>query len=81
VLPAPLESWIELALSYPGVRLLNLSPGIAIESTRLPGAFHRDPADQIIVATARSLDCVLLAVDELILAYPYVRTLSPREEA
>jgi hypothetical protein len=47
-LPHPLAEWIALALAYPGVRLLELTPAIAIESTRLPGDFHRDPADQIL---------------------------------
>ncbi len=52
-LPGPIEEWFDQALSYPGIQLLALTPEIAIESTRLPGEFHRDPADQIIVATAR----------------------------
>lgn len=43
-LPHPVEKWLQQALSYPGVRLLNLSPQIAVESTQLPGTFHRDPA-------------------------------------
>lgn len=69
-----LDVWLKLALGYPGVRLIELSPQIAIESTRLPGEFHRDPADQIIVATARVLDAPLATVDQRILAYPNVRT-------
>ncbi|NOZ30112.1 MAG: type II toxin-antitoxin system VapC family toxin [Chloroflexi bacterium] len=73
-LPCPLEEWFEQALSYPGVHLLALTPEIAIESTRLPGQFHRDPADQIIVATARVYDCALVTSDERILDYPYVTT-------
>ena len=44
-LPCSLREWFEQALSYPGIRLLELTPEIAIESTRLPGEFHRDPAD------------------------------------
>lgn len=67
--------WVEQALQYPGVRLLDLSPRVAVESTRLPGTFHRDPADQIIVATARVHNCALLTADLNILAYPHVRTL------
>lgn len=74
-LPCPLEEWFELALSYPGIQILALTPEIAIESTRLPGEFHRDPADQIIVATARVYDCPLVTSDEKILKYPYVRTI------
>lgn len=50
---------METALIYPGIQLLELTPEIAIESTRLPGEFHRDPADQIIVATARIHESVI----------------------
>ena len=74
-LACPLEEWMEQALAYPGVHLTELTPRIAIESTKLPGSFHRDPADQIIVATARVYDIPLLTVDSRILQYPHVRTL------
>ena len=74
-LACPLEEWMEQALAYPGVQLVELTPRIAIESTKLPGTFHRDPADQIIVATARVYDIPLLTVDSRILQYPHVRTL------
>ena len=74
-LQCPVEEWIEQALAYPGVHLLQLTPRIAIESTQLPGSFHRDPADQMIVATARVWDCPLLTADDKILRYPYVRLL------
>ena len=72
-LPCPVFDWIQQALSYPGVRLIELSPRICVESTQLPGEFHRDPADQIIVATARVLDAPLVTVDGKILAYPHVK--------
>jgi PIN domain nuclease of toxin-antitoxin system len=75
-LPCPVADWLDQALAYPGVRLLDLSPRIAVESTRLPGGFHRDPADQIIVATARTLDVPLLTLDGRIRSYAHVR-LSP----
>ncbi len=74
-LPYPIADWFKQAFSYPGMELYNLTPEIAIESTRLPGNFHRDPADQIIVATARVYDCPLLTSDEKILSYPYVNTI------
>jgi len=74
-LPSSLEEWFEQALSYPGVQLLALTPEIAIESTRLPGEFHRDPADQIIVTTARVYECPLVTSDDKILNYPHVRTI------
>lgn len=74
-LSVSLEEWFEQALNYPGIRILELTPEIAIESTRLPGEFHRDPADQIIVATARILNCALVTSDERILDYPYVKAI------
>lgn len=73
-LHCPIGEWMDTALNYPGIRLLDLTPQIVIESTQLPGDFHRDPADQIIVATARIHDCPLLTVDDKILNYQYVKT-------
>ena len=55
-LSRPVGEWLDVALAYRGVQLLALTPRIAVESTQLPGTFHRDPADQIIVATARVFD-------------------------
>ena len=75
-LPVALSEWFETALGYPGISVVNLTPEIAIESTRLPGGFHRDPADQIIVATARVLNCPLVTSDSKIARYPYAQTLS-----
>lgn len=72
-LPLPILDWFDKALSYPGVQLLELTPEIAVESTLLPGQFHRDPADQLIVATARVHDCPLLTADGKILDYIHVR--------
>jgi PIN domain nuclease of toxin-antitoxin system len=74
-LPCPVSDWMNQALAYPGVRLLELTPEIAVESTQLPGAFHRDPADQIIVATARIYNFSLLTSDTKILSYPHVSVL------
>src|SRR5262245_55696133 len=72
-LPLPVETWLGHALGYPGVRLLDLTPRIVVESTQLPGVFHRDPADQMIVATARVYNCSLITVDRKILQYPHVQ--------
>jgi PIN domain nuclease of toxin-antitoxin system len=72
-LPEPIGDWLEHALSYPGVLLIDLSPRITVESTQLPGMFHRDPADQLIVATARTLNCPLVTLDAKILQYPHVQ--------
>jgi PIN domain nuclease of toxin-antitoxin system len=61
--------WVGRALGFPGVRFKGLSPSIAIESTRLPGELHRDPADRILVATARLTGAALVTCDERLLAY------------
>ena len=68
------DEWLVAALAYPGVQLLELTIPIIVESTKLTG-FHRDPFDQVIVATARIYSCPLLTVDAKILAYPGVQTL------
>jgi PIN domain nuclease of toxin-antitoxin system len=73
-LPLPVEEWLITALSYPGMELVPISPRIAVESTQLPGEFHNDPADQLIVATARVLNCVLMTADSKIRRYPHVPT-------
>jgi PIN domain nuclease of toxin-antitoxin system len=73
-LPCPVAEWLDQALVYPGIRLLELTPRIIVESTQLPGMFHRDPADQLIVATARIYHCPLVTVDTKILEYPHVQT-------
>lgn len=78
-LPIPVGEWLDQALGYPGVRLLDLAPRIAVESTRLPGEFHRDPADQIIVATARVYDCPLVTLDRKILSYQHVQLAPPSD--
>ena len=75
-MPPDVAEWFQLALAYPGIRLLGLTPEIALESTRLPGPFHRDPADQIIVAAARIYDCVLVTSDDKIVDYAHVETIA-----
>ena len=74
-LACSIEKWMEHAIAHPGIQVLPLTPQIAIESTKLPASFHRDPADQIIVATARAHDLSLLTADRRILDYPHVHTL------
>ncbi len=75
VLPIPITDWFEQAFGYTGMTLLELTPRICIESTQLPGSFHRDPADQLIVATARVHGYPLVSMDQNIRAYPHVTTL------
>ncbi len=69
------EDWIHTALEMPKFRLVPLSPVLAYRSTVLPQPFHSDPADQIIVATAREENATILTKDEKILAYKNARSL------
>jgi PIN domain nuclease of toxin-antitoxin system len=72
VLPCSIKEWFDQALSYPGIQILDLTPEIAIESTQLPGDFHRDPADQINVATSRIYNYLLVTSDKKLLDYTHV---------
>jgi len=74
VLTIPIEQWMARALPPEFIRVAPLSPEVAIASTRLPGELHRDPADQIIVATARCHDATLITADAAIQGYAHVRT-------
>jgi PIN domain nuclease of toxin-antitoxin system len=71
----PCGLWIEQAVRAEGVMIHALTPEICIESAELPGSFHGDPADQIIVATARLLGAPVLTCDRRILGYPHVPSL------
>lgn len=65
----PCLEWIEQALAAPGVSLLDLSASIAVEASYLPGNFHGDPADRILVASARVHNITLATCDRQILTY------------
>ena len=65
----PCLEWVEQALGLPGISLVPLTPSICVHSSRLPGDFHGDPADRLLVATARELEATLLTRDERILRY------------
>ena len=70
------SAWFRDSLTYPGLTILELTPEIAVESTRLPGDFNKDPSDQIIVATARVHKCSLVTSDRNMISYPHVTTIS-----
>ncbi|OJF95549.1 type II toxin-antitoxin system VapC family toxin [Pararhizobium antarcticum] len=61
--------WLERALALPGVQLAAVETPIAVGSVRLPGIFYADPADRIIVATARFHQVPLLTADKAMLDY------------
>ena len=68
------EQWIEKALEMPGLTLVPLAPVISCRACALPPPFHDDPADQIIVATARMEGATILTVDDRIRRYPHCQT-------
>ncbi len=63
------ERWFQRLLSIPGTRLADLSPDILIASSFLPGEPPRDPADRILLATARDLGATLITRDRQLLKY------------
>ncbi len=73
-LSIPVRDWLVQATRKPFIEIIPLSVDIALESTILPGVFHKDPADQIIVASARQSNMTLLTTDRLILANQHVKT-------
>ena len=68
-LSVELEEWVRRGLEAPGLRLADLTPEIAIESTRLPSWVEGDPADRILAATARKYGATIATRDRRILAY------------
>lgn len=73
-LSIPIRDWLTQATRRPFIEIIPLDVEIALESTVLPGTFHKDPADQIIVASARVNNFTLLTTDKQIIKYPNVKT-------
>lgn len=69
------RSWVAVASSYPGIQVHPLDPRDALESTLLPGRFHRDPADRILIALARRIGVPLVTGDRAIRAYRHLETI------
>ena len=64
-----IDEWVRQALTAPGTQLVPHLPEIAIDSARLPGDPEGDPADRILIATARRIGASLVTRDERVLAY------------
>lgn len=71
----PVQEWLNQALAYQNVELIPLNISIIVQSTQLIN-FHKDPADQLIVATAKVYNYPLLTADQKILQYPDVQILT-----
>src|SRR5690349_12406165 len=70
-----ISQWLAVAGEIEALKFVPVDNDIAIKSVELPGEFHKDPADRIIVATARKFAAALVTADEKIRAYPHVRTI------
>ncbi|GHU29110.1 hypothetical protein FACS1894152_7350 [Bacilli bacterium] len=69
ILAAPIGEWLEEAVDASSVNIIGLSPHILVDSCNLPGEFHSDPADRMIVSTSRINNIPLITQDEKILKY------------
>ncbi len=74
VLDRPIDEWLDLATIREGLHLAELTRPVLVESCRLPSGFHGDPADQMIVATARHQGALLVTKDRAIRDYEHVHT-------
>lgn len=73
VLKGDLRRWLRVAAGPETVEVVPITPDIAAASASLPSSFHRDPADRLLVATAKVRGCPVLTHDERILASGLVR--------
>lgn len=71
-LAEPLTDWLEKAIDRSGITVIPLERAIISDACSLPGVFHSDPADQLIVATSRMKRFPLLTADGKIRNYEYV---------
>ncbi len=74
-----IETFLSETEQNAGLRVLPVSHEVLIASTRLPGDMHRDPADRIIVATAREHGLALYTHDKAILRYAAAGHVSARK--
>lgn len=77
-LSMPLPDWIAQSMADLSAQTVSVSHEVAMEAYALPGAFHRDPADRLLVAAARRNGLTIVTADERILAYPHVRSQDAR---
>jgi PIN domain nuclease of toxin-antitoxin system len=77
-LSMPLAEWVVESMTDLAAQTVSVSHEVAMEAYALPGAFHRDPADRLLVAAARRNGLTLVTADDRILSYPHVRTQDAR---
>ncbi|MCL4792492.1 MAG: type II toxin-antitoxin system VapC family toxin [Gammaproteobacteria bacterium] len=76
-LPVPFPDWLQRAAAPPVVTVLPLDVQVVTALAKLPGSFHGDPADRLIVATARAHQLPLATHDTRIRASRTVRIWKP----
>jgi PIN domain nuclease of toxin-antitoxin system len=74
ILDRPLDQWLDEAVTPQGLSVWELTRPILVESCALPQPFHGDPADQILVATARHHGARLVTKDQRIRRYAHVQS-------
>jgi PIN domain nuclease of toxin-antitoxin system len=67
------ESWVRKSEAMPFLHFVAVDNAIAMKSVHLPGPFHSDPADRIIVATSVVLGFPLITRDRRIQDYSHVK--------
>lgn len=67
--------WLATVAEIEALRFVPVDIDVSLKSVDLPGVFHKDPADRMIVATARKLAVPLITKDEKIRNYPHVKTI------
>lgn len=75
ILTMDVDTWLKTVNDIECVSFVPVDNKVAIESTRLPGEFQKDPADRMIVSLARNMSVPLVTADEKILNYKHVKTI------
>ncbi len=79
MLRSTLEAWVSHSLHELQLSILDMTHGIAARAYLLPGDFHKDPADRILVSTAIENGLIFITADSRILSYPHVRSMNARQ--
>lgn len=69
------KTWFDRYVALNAWTAVDISLPIIQEAYALPGEFHADPADRIIVGTARIQRMAILTADRKMLDYPFVETI------
>ncbi|MGI9250674.1 MAG: type II toxin-antitoxin system VapC family toxin [Pseudohongiellaceae bacterium] len=65
----PARTWVDQVFTRPNVRIADMTPEVLVDSSFLPGSAPSDPADRIIISSARHFGLDIVTRDHLILEY------------